>query len=340
MTNINNWTELMASLSNKTNGMFPKLLLRINQAIRSYQKSDENFDPNLVKKNHQEIFNNFKLVHDQLLIENDITDIFVEIPSIVSKNSIVFNMIGIGKWIKFHGGNGSRIFFFDDEKTMISDKALADFLNKIEIVTKDYKYFGAEPIVYYKFRTKPPDDVIEYIKKFNVVPLEFDQKTVTVDYPKNISEKVLLDQTIMLTLCSHLSYGFSESFYQNFSKNENKEMMVKNREDLEKYLEKKTILVNQYVYQQVEYKINFMGGPTEKQRFEELCKRITIVPDDKNPRFYYLKDIEILSVSVGEREQAIIVTSNQRLANKIDMHYQEIPYKLFYGVQLSESKYQ
>jgi hypothetical protein len=339
MTNINNWSELINLISQQSSEVFSKLLLRINQSLRTYQKSNDTFDYNIVKKNHQEIFNNFKLTYEQLLIEKDITDIFVEIPSLTTlENNIMFNMIGIGKWIKFHGGNASRIFFFDEEKTIISDKPLADFLNKIDDVKSKYEYFGCQPIIYYKFKTLPSNDIVEYLGKFNVISLEFGQKTDNINYPKTFDNKVLLDQTMILTLCSNLSYGFSESFYQTVKDN-NKEIMMKNREDLETYINTKKIFVNEHVYEQTGYKINHMAGPHEKKRYDDLCSKITVVPDEKNPRFYYLKDVELLCASVAEREHAVIVTGNQKLGNKIDLYYREIPYKIFYGAQLTETKY-
>ncbi|XWV25345.1 hypothetical protein QJ856_gp0425 [Tupanvirus deep ocean] len=338
---IENWAILIEQLSKNNNNVFQKLLVKIKQFLRSYQKNDETFDLSTVRKNHVEMFNTFKLTYEQLLIEDDVTDIFVEMPSLVSssKNSIIFNMVGVGKWIKFHGGNASRIFFFDEEKTMISDKPLADFLNKIDETRENYAYFGMAPVVYYKFKTMPSEDVVDYLKQFNVISLEFNQKTSPVNYPKIFNGKVLLDQTMMLTLCSNLSYGLSESYYRT-PEDKSKEIMLKNKENLDTYLADKTILVNEHVYEQTKFKVNHMGGPSEKQRFEELCKKITIVPDAKNLRFYYLKDIELICASVAEREHATIITGNQRLCNKIDTYYQEIPYQLFHGAQLTESKFE
>lgn len=338
MSKITNWTELINKVTEKKCGVFPKLLIKINQTIRPYQKANELFDLHTVQKNHQEIFNNYKLLYDQLLIETDATDILVGIPSLISNINIIFNITSVGKWIKIHSGNSNRIFFFDEEKTMISDKAIADFLNKIETVREKYKYFGMDPIVYCKFRTLPSIDVVEYLKSFNVIAIEFNQPTSLINYPKFNNNKVLLDQSMVLTLCSNLSYGLSESFYRS-ADDKSKEIMVKNKSDLDEFLSNKTIIINQYVYEQTKFKINQMAGSNEKQRFEELCKKVTIVPDIQNPRFNYLKDIELTCVSVAEREETIMVTGNQRLCHKIDTYYQEIKYKLFIGAQLAEAKF-
>jgi hypothetical protein len=335
---INNWSDLINSIVDKNYGAFPKLLLRINQFLKSQQKSDPDFNLQFVTKNHSETFNTHKLVYEQLLIENDIRDISVEIPSLTSKCNIIFNMVGIGKWIKIHSGNASRIFFFDEEKTIISDKSLADFLNKIDTVRAGYKYFGKEPVIYYKFRTLPSTDVIEHLLKFNILPISFDESTLPIIRSTNFDDKILLDQTMIFTLCSNLSYGLSESYYRT-PEDKNKEFMMKNKEELDSYIANKTVMVNQFVYDQTKVKFDFMGGSSEKQRFTDLCEKITIVADEKNPRFEYLKDIELVCVSVAERETATIVTSSQRMCNKIDTYYQEIPYKLFFGAQLVETKY-
>ena len=339
MSNINNWTNLVDAVSQQSNGVFPKLQSKINQVIRSYQKSDKNFDMNTIKKNHQEIFNGLSILYEQLSIEEDITDIMVDVPSLTSNQNIMFNMIGVGKWIKIHGGNASRIFFFDEDKTMISDKSLADFLNRIVDVRSKYLYFGTEPVVYYKFKCQPSDDVVKYLKSFNIVSLTFEQKSDKVDYPKDIGNTVILDQPMLMTLCSNLSYGLCEKYYEETTDKVTKEIMVKNREDLENYLIGKKVLVNKYAYEQSEYKINVMGGPKEKEKFENLKKNLTIVPNDNNPRFYYLKDIELNCVSVAEREHGVIVTGNHKLENKLSIYYPEIPYKIFYGAQLVGTKY-
>lgn len=340
MDNINNWTELVSKISQKNNSNFQKLLLRTNQSLRSFQKSNENFDMNTVLKNHFEIFSSYKLIYEQLQIESDITDIFVDIPSLDPNFNInlTFNMVGVGKWIKIHNGNASRIFFFDEEKTILSDKTLADFLNKISYVRSKYKYFDLEPIVYYKFKIMPSTNVIDYLKQFNVIAVELQRSTPLINYPRNFNQKVVLDQTMILTMCSHLSHGLSESFYTK-PEDKNKEIMLKNKENLDNYLSNKIIFVNQSIYDQTKHKIYQMGGPMEQIRFEEFCSKIQIVSDCSNPRFYYLKDAEQIYASVAEREYAIIVTSNQRLCNKIDTYYSEISYKLFIGAQLTENKF-
>ena len=345
MSGITNWEELLNKVDQEKSFIFSKLASRIKQTLKFYQKFNENFDISTIQKNHLETFNNFKVLYEQLKIETDATDILVEIPSLSSKNTVVFNIISIGKWIKCHSGNANRIFFYDDEKTMISDKTLADFLNKIEGIRNKYNYFGKPPTIFYKFKIMPSNDVIKYFESFNVVPIEFDKPTPQNLLPMIIDNKVLLDQSMLLTLCSNLSFGLSSTFYSaNDSTKENsdgktKVIVMKNKLELDKYLENKILLVNQHVYDQTKFKMEKMAGPNEKERFNKLCERLMVVPDEKNPRFYYLKDTELLCVSTAERELAIIVTGNQRMCNKIDAYYSEMKYKLFIGAQLAEGKF-
>jgi len=356
MEKIKNWMELVDNISNENNPnpkMMAKLLTRINHILKSYQKADYAFNMDVVKPNHQEVFNLHKSVYEQLLIESDISSIFTEIPSLSTNNMITFHLVGVGKWIKLHGGNSSRIFFFDEEKTMISDKTIADFLNKINDVVEKYFYFGQKPLVYYKFKVVPSNDIVDYLKSFGIIPMLYDEPTPVFDYHKQFDKKILLDQSMILTLCSNLSFGLSKSsrvpgdsaqnpvgsLYQSHESDKNKEIMQQNKKELDEYLQGKTMLVNEFVYDQTNYKIASMAGPMENQRFVELSKNLRIIPDISNPRFYYLKQIELLLVSTAEKEHAIIITGNHRLCNKINTYYQEIPYKLFIGAQLVEEKY-
>ena len=339
MTDITNWEDLIINCIEKEKApIFAKLLLRIRQTLKPYQKTNDSFDMKNVQKNHIDNFNSFKILYEQLMIETDVSDIMVEVPSLCSKSIVVFSIVSTNKWIKFHTGNTNRIFFYDDEKTVLSDKALADFLNKIIDIRSKYLYFGREPMIYYKFKVMPSDDVIEYLKSFYVMAIEYDKPTPANLLPTISDDKIILDQSMLLTLCSNLSYGLSESFYTQ-PEDKTKEFMVNNKKELDNFLEGKNMIVNKYVYDQTKFKIDKMAGPNEKTRFEKLCQQITIVLDEQNPRFYFLKDIELQCVSTAEKELATIVTSNQRMCNKIDTYYPEIRYKQFSGAQLVEEKF-
>lgn len=338
MASINNWTQLLELASNRSDGVFPKLVLKINQFLRLHQKSNPNFDLDIVKKNHLDVFESFKLIYEQLLIEDDVIDISVEIPSINNKTSINFNIMCVGKWIKLHGGGSTRIFFFDDEKTTLSDRAIADFLNKISLVKSGYSYFSREPLIYYKFKNLPSQDVVDYMLEAGVVAISLQDKTEPFDYPKEFNNNILFDQSMLLTICSNLSYGLSKSFYADYP-DEKAEVMVNNRIDLENYIFGKKLLVNASVHEQTKIKLNSSGGPNERERFEIFSKKLTIVPDESNPRFFYLKNGELISASVGEKHCATLITGNHRFKNKLDTYYPEIMYKIFHGAQLAELKY-
>ncbi len=109
---------------------------------------------------------------------------------------------------------------------------------------------------------------------------------------------------------------------------------------MDEFISGKDLFVTRDVFDQTLWKIELMAGKNEKKRFDELRGKLHIVENTTNPRFYYMKDNnELLSVSVAEKECLTLMTGNQRMCNKIDMYYPEIKYKLFIGVQLSESKY-
>lgn len=339
MVQINHWQELIDLLTREDRQICRMLLHKITQFLRPYQRANLHFRLDIVQKNHHDIFNTYKIVAKQLLIENDITDILTEIPSLQNKHlSLSLHMISVGKWIKIYAGNPSRLHFYDEEKTIINDKQIADFLNKVEEIRPMYQYFGRTPIVYYKFTSLPSEDVINHFTKFNVIPILYDHKTEDTCSTCTFSNRVLLDQTMVLTLCSNLSYGLSTSYYL-LNPNLNQEMMIQNKRELDDFLQDKELLVNQKIYDQMEEKFSYTGGEMEKERYLELKKRLLVVSDEKNLRFHQLKNTEMICTSVAEREKAIIVTSSQRMCKKIDLFYREMPYKLFKGAQLVESKH-
>lgn len=338
-SNITNWKELIDQVSQRKDGMFPKLLLRINQTIRpKLRKRGVVFDMNIVLDIHKDLFNLYRMIYEQLHIEHDIIDILTDVPSLDSSSIINIQLLATGKWIKYHTGKASRIFFFDEEKTVLSDKALGDFLNKVYEFRSQYTYFGKHPLIYYKFDEMPSPDVLEFIRSFNVIPFPIKESTDKFKIPVEFEERVILDQSGIMTICSNQSFGLSDSSYDKI-KDHSKEEMLQNKIELDKFIEGKKIVVNQHVWDQSYEKITHSGGPMEQKRFEELRNRVVIVPDTMNSRFIYLKDNEQILVSVAEKECCTIITNNQRLINKIDMYYHEMPYKLFLGAHLVEKKF-
>lgn len=339
MTQINNWNELVAVLEGKTDVLFVELLTKVNRHINS-NRFNKNFNPTTVIKSQQSIFDTFKLIYEQLSIETDTIEIFTEITSLTTNNTMTFLMTGVGKWIKFHGKETSNIHFIDDDKTIISDRTLADFLNKITEFQNQYTYFGKKPLVYYKFKDLPSDEILEYIKTFDVIPCVLTDVTPSLNYDKdNFESTLLLDQASVLTLCSNLSWGYSDTFYQLSQENKTKQQVIANKLEMDNLILGKRLLVNKSVYDGIVAKIDFTAGPTEKNRFENISKYLEIVEDCINPRFFKMKDSELICTSVAERECATIVTNNKHVWKKIKLFYKEIPCKLFVSVQLTETKY-
>ena len=338
---INNWKDLIEQSELQVENRFKEFHTKISRVVNSY-KYDKSFDQSIVKVCHQGIFDNYKLLYEQLFIEDDVTDILTEVRSLDSNNTMIFNMVATGKWIKFHGKETSNITFIDDEKSIISDRTLADFLNRIGEY-QNYRFFGNKPLIYYKFKTMPSDEIIDYIKEFGVIPILLNQKTNALQFDNTFSSKLLLDQATIITLCSNLSYGLSDSFYTVTKENKTKQQVLDNKLKMDSILSGKSLIVNQTTYDQTFTKMNITGGPTENLRFRELMKSVKVVPDDNciNPRFIHMKEkeSEIICISVAEREVATMITNNKHVWRKTKMHYKEIPCEIFLSVQLSETKY-
>ncbi|BCS82965.1 hypothetical protein QLL95_gp1158 [Cotonvirus japonicus] len=333
------WTNLVKEISCHDSEIFKELLVKVKRTINSH-KHDKKFDVDVVKKPGDLMFDLYKQTFIHLLIETDVTELFTEIPSLTSNNHLTLNMTSIGKWIKIHNKESSNIYFIDDEKTIISDRALADFLNKVQEYKNEYFYFGKNPLIYYKFQILPPQDIIEHMASFGVIAIEYGVKTPTIKFDDNFNKRVLLDQATILTICSNLSAGLSDNFYAVTKEPKTKEMVMENIQQIQEFILGKEIIVNKSVYDQTISKLEFTAGPAERQRFDEFSKCFIIVEDCENPRYTKMKDTELICISVAERETATIVTNNKHVMRKIELFYNEIPCKLFMSVQLSETKYQ
>ncbi|AVL94645.1 hypothetical protein ma259 [Moumouvirus australiensis] len=336
---INNWTNLISKVSVETRNIFKNLLNDINVFLNSC-KFDKDFNSDQIKSNHKQKYDYFKTLYEQLVIEPDVTQYSTKIPYLNARGEVIINMTSAGKWIQFHTRD-AKINFVDEEKTILDDKPLSIFLNKMDELISEYKYFGKKPMVYYKFKNLPDSDIVEYMKSFDVIAIQYNQTTPPYDYPSTFSQKLLLDQAIILTICSNLSSGLSTSYYQITKENINPQMVLENKKEIDDYLRDKELLVTESVYQQSLTKMKFTAGEQENKRFEELLEIIKIVPDCKNERFVKMKtrDNELICISVAEREGATIVTNNKHVYKKIELYHNEIPCKLFMSVQLTETKY-
>lgn len=342
LSDIKTWTDLLDAVdrqlsitSNKISVM-TVLKEKLTQLISKYAKN-KIFSKDKINDNHVDTFNMYVLLYEQILIEIDPIDIFVDINGLDSEEKIMFHIIGPGKWIKLHCGAADRIFFYDDEQTILSDRIIADYVNKINNIRSRYKYFGTEPAIYYKFKTMPNPDIIEYLDNHHTkVLLHSDSTPVNLIQISN--DKVILDQSAVLTMCSNLSYGLSTSYFL-IEKSTTSEEMVDNRIRLEKYLDGKELYIASTMYAECKYKIDKMAGDLERDRFNKIEPKLIVIPDEMNNRFYYLKDNEALITSTAEKYLLTIVTGNLRLCNKLSTYYREMKFEHFYPAQLSETKY-
>ncbi|AYV85679.1 MAG: hypothetical protein Satyrvirus30_4 [Satyrvirus sp.] len=350
MAMILNWKTLLDAISDtiskndsKNNiRAFQKLLDKVNAFVNRNAKS-KSFDILTVHRNHKDMFNVYVMVYEQLLIEDDVIDVLTYIYPLDDQSNenigVMFHLICVGKWIKIHEGTSSKIFFHDDEKTVISNKTLANNIKKINIVRSKYEYFGEKPLVCYKFKKYPSADVVEYLKMFNVISLDYNQKSPPTNFREIDKNIILVNINILTTLCSNLSYEFDETCYKIPSGHGNKDELIKNKKELDEYIKDKTMLISSDTYENFKTKIKHIAGSTEKSRFEKLLPQIKIVPDAYNPRFGNLPKNWTLFVSVAEKECATMVITNENLKKELDTYFPEFRYKVFMYAQLVEKVY-
>lgn len=337
MAHISSWQDLITALES-CNGIFSDLLKNVHGHVSKKIKKDSNFDLANALVDDDEIFERFVVMYQQLILEDDVVEINKKINSLTSNAVITFDLISISKWIKIYTGHGKRFYFIDDEKSILSDSSMAAFLNKVEEIRSSYTYFGNHPTIYYKFKTLPSDDVVEYLATYNVMACLLDDPTAKIELPEQSNDKLVIDQSIFITLCSNLSFGLSQSYYTS-PEFKDKKIMTKNKTALDKYLEGKQIMMDESNLKQCTNKIERSGGPTEKKRAEELMARMTIVPEIRNIRFCYLKDREQVITSLAEHERTIILTANRHFCRKLSIHYPEMSYELYHCAPLVELKY-
>lgn len=339
---IKNWSDLIQQVESVVTGDSTKssvmkvLQDKLKQLMSKYAKN-KSFDRSIIIDNHLDTFQMYVLLFEQLLIENDPTDIFIDINGLESEEKIMFHIVGTNKWIKLHNGNPDRVFFYDDEKTILSDKIISDFVNKLAKIRSKYKYFGSEPKVYYKFKSMPNEDIVKYLQDNSVEVVLHENPTPKTTISIH-QDKIILDQSVVLTLCSNLSHGLSTKYFLT-ENSTTSEKMVQNRIDLEAYIADKELYIAESMYAECKFKIDKMSGPSERERFHKINDRLKVIPDCINKRFYYLKDNEAIITSTAEKYLLTIVTGNLRLCNKLAIYYREMSYKHFYPAQLSENKF-
>lgn len=333
MDNIQNWQTLINLLQNR-NGIFTKLLSKIMKSIIKYRKNNYDFTLLNVDNKHIGDFMTFKYIYYQLLIETDITDIFQSIPTDDGKKSIMFHLVGIGKRIKLFFGSTNKIIFEENDNLISIDKTISDFLSKVPLLETDL-YFGKKPITYYKFQELPNIHIIEYIESFNVIPILFDQATPSTYNLDKFESNIIIDDSIIFTLCSKESL-FTSYNIRSVRNYQTINQYMESKDIFENYLNNKIILISQTDYHTVADVFDKIAGETEKILFNNLIRKIKIIPDIFNKRFKNIKHNESIILSIAENEYATVITGNKRFYKKIKNTYSEIPTKIFPTLKLTE----
>lgn len=129
---------------------------------------------------------------------------------------------------------------------------------------------------------------------------------------------VNLDITTLIVLTSNITNGgcmfnFREGILTKQAEEEQKAPALGKLQD---YLKDKSLICCQTAYDNFQDILNTVGGPSEKQRAEELFKTVKVVPDE--PAFYAMELAESASIKLrskiifgtGETLQAITATAN------------------------------
>lgn len=352
---IINWNDLLTVVESKKEiNIFDVLLTKIFHHLKLFSKGGRcKIDGNVVLPNHQDRFDHYKLIYEKLLIEEDIVGIDYTINPINSSNPsnpsdcCMFTLVAFGTWIKLNAGNSSKLKIVDGESHFINDKSIASFVKKVNILRDQYRFFGNPPLIYYKFKNMPNQDVVDYFTDNNIIVQPIDTKCESIKINKELfTQSVILDKTAVAILCSNIYSDPKSSYFEEYKTSannfiSNKDLIVDNyvqdKKNLLTYINGKRIIMCQNYFDAIEGSYPFIAGPTEKIRFDELMARIEVVPDCHNMRFNRLNSSEQILASVAEREYATIITSNKVLSNKLNTHYPELPYQLHKSVQLVEN---
>lgn len=175
MDDIVSWGDLLNLIEKNDGDIFRILEKKILRCIKKQMKTGNDFLKKPVGENFLDIFNNFKLIYTQLFVEDDIIDINVTVGG--DNNRLTFPLMGNGKFIKIYSGNPTKLFFYDPECTILSDKSITDFLERKDKTFEDYSFFGQPPLIYYKFKTLPSAEVLQYLESHGVYVIEYNTAT-------------------------------------------------------------------------------------------------------------------------------------------------------------------
>ncbi|CAF0971667.1 unnamed protein product [Adineta steineri] len=124
----------------------------------------------------------------------------------------------------------------------------------------------------------------------------------------NETNKINLDVSTLICLVSELTHGGHIYRYPNKWLEVPAELERAERlaPKLENYMKGKELFVCQTAFEEFNSIVNIVGGPNERQRAEELFKRVTIVPDCLSERSNILQE----SVKIKPRTKTIFGTGD------------------------------
>jgi len=165
-----------------------------------------------------------------------------------------------------------------------------------------------------------PDPFLDDLEKWHnlVTESNLEQITTLLSDFTLLCNKVNLDITTLIVLTSNITNGDCNFTFQEdiLTKQAVEEQLEPALPKLKEYLKGKEMICSQTAYDNFQIILNTVGGEKEKERCEELFKRVEIVPDD--PAFYAMELEESASIKLrskiifgtGETLQAITTTAN------------------------------
>ena len=313
---INNWDQLIVVCQKHIEKhyyeeIFNKLIKKIQSIIKTIHKSTAPFDYQRVDAKNYDIFLLYKITVEQLLLEDDIIDIFSNIhpTSMDSNNSLNINLRGRTKWIKLHLGNVNKLFHRAEESIFLVNKSMANVLNKLEILRNQHEYFGAPPKIYLKVLEEPSQEIIDYFEKINITILHHQIKTPSSQYYTLSKQCVLLDRDILFSLCA-------------------KDEQI-TRDRIDAFISDKQIIIPESIYDKSMEVIFMMTGKFDVNIAEKYTSRMKIVPDIERPKFSCLKNKQNIVASVAESNMATIITGNSKFHHRIVSEFGYLNCELF-----------
>lgn len=278
---------------------------------------DENKNFNHTGNMKSKTYSFYKLLVEQLKIEKDAYDINI----VFNDNYCMldFQIVCHGKLIKLYSKNSKMISFVDEEETIINDYVISELISRMTLNYKNLINLYGKLNVYIKFAEMPKDNIIKSLKDCNINVSLLSEPTPEIEYYKFMKTNVVLDQSIIITLCSDLSYD--------------DEIYIDNYRNLVESLKDKKLYVTLNTIDGVHKKIEIIANSSEKKRFYELKDQFIYVPDTINNKFNGSEE-EIVLISTCIKCYATLITCHKKLIKRINSSIPEINNKLFLSAQL------